>query len=354
MNFKNIFKKSSAIVVSSALTLGAFTANTFAAEAQPAPETISGEVGTLTKNLVLTESDAYQPAVDYTFTISNGTVDSPQGTPQVSNLRDGSSLVGFGNVGTKSDTISYDGSTKGSDSSKTLDLVYDVPAGTQPGVYRVKITESASKDIDGLENDTEKYLDLYIQNGANGPEVTNTIIINDDGSKSNGEIENAEGNSVVFTNTFTTKSLTVAKEVQGNGGDQEAKFTFNITINGEDGENYNYVVNGGEAKKASSGQQFTIELAHGESVIINGLTPEDTITVDEADYSADGYETKGEVTDDSMGSEDKTVTVTNTRDQITPTGLIENIAPFILAIAAAGIVFFIYFKKDKNEEEQLA
>ena len=79
------------------------------------------------------------------------------------------------------------------------------------------------------------------------------------------------GSAARFTNTYTpsqTGSLTVSKEVRGDGADLQKEFTFTAVINGE---------------------TETFVLKHGESQIFPDLSFGTTYTITETDCTAQGY-----------------------------------------------------------------
>ncbi len=343
MNLNNIFKKVSGVALAVTLSFSVFS-KAFAAEAQQTPFTSAPSA--ITKTLTV-DDGVYQPAEIFNFAIK-GTTDGPQ-KANITAAPDGF-------VTLNANSVTFDGSAKGT-GSKTIGLSYNTDALSQPGIYRVAISESIPEETnrrDGLTyDDAVRYMDLYVTRNSqtNTLEISNTVVYNEKGEKVPGTGQAAGNQAINFNNEYNTVSLTVKKQVAGNMGDLDQAFDFTITIKGTENEKYTY-----NDKEAKSGESFTVSLKHGQSVVINGLTAKDTITVDEDDKYADqGYTAEGEITAaEEVGSVNKEVEVTNTRDQITPTGLIENIAPFVLAIAAAGVIFFVYFKKDKNEEEQYA
>ena len=137
------------------------------------------------------------------------------------------------------------------------------------------------------------------------------------------------------------------------------KFEFKIKINGTDGERYlvtttkdaSGITTEGANKYTTSGTEVTVKLKHGETIKFAGLTAGDTYTVTETEANTDGYTTTEEVENaTALGAADKTQTVVNEFTQDIPTGLIDNILPFIIAIAVGGIFAVIYFKRNKEEE----
>lgn len=104
-----------------------------------------------------------------------------------------------------------------------------------------------------------------------------------------GKIESDQTKSAEFINTKDIGSLVIKKVVDGNGGDVTKKFEFTVTLTGAPGS-YDYVSADGTATGTiSSGG--TIELAHGESIMISGLPKGAKYTVTEDDYSTEGYVT---------------------------------------------------------------
>lgn len=123
-----------------------------------------------------------------------------------------------------------------------------------------------------------------------------------------------------------------------------AKFEFTITVKGAEGEKY--ATNKGVVFE--SGIPQTVILGHDESIVIYGLSENDTYTVVENDPGE--YTATGEVKEAlAMGKDDKTVTVINTLDTTIPTGVIETVAPFALMIVAALGFAVVYFRKRNIE-----
>ena len=80
-----------------------------------------------------------------------------------------------------------------------------------------------------------------------------------------------------------TGELTVSNTVTGNAADKTKKFTFTLTLDAEG--SYSYT--GSSAGTIKSGDKF--ELAHGESITVQGLPVGTGYTVTEADYGREGY-----------------------------------------------------------------
>lgn len=233
----------------------------------------------------------------------------------------------------------------------------------KPGIYRYSVQETAH-NYDGLSVDSNVYyMDVYVSETA-GVKTYETYMYNSTDSDS-GKVGSVE-------NTYTTHDLTVQKKVAGNQGDPNKEFNFTITIQGAAGETY-YTVNGDTVSSAVCDTDgiatITVSLHNDETILIKGLSANDSYKIVEEDYSTDGY-TKTEIsgygeddevtykdTDKNVALEingkvadaDETIIFTNTKSVTTPTGVAMTFAPYILLVAAAG-VFAILFLRRRREE----
>jgi uncharacterized repeat protein (TIGR01451 family) len=115
-----------------------------------------------------------------------------------------------------------------------------------------------------------------------------------------------------FTNTRDVGNLSISKMVAGNAADTAKKFDFTVTFSGAN-DTYNYIGNGVPNGTIKSGD--TISLAHKQSITIMGLPKDASYTVNEADYSSDGY-TKVSTGEAGiiMADTTQTASFTNTRN----------------------------------------
>ena len=141
---------------------------------------------------------------------------------------------------------------------------------------------------------------------ANGYETTST--------GDSGEIIADETAEAEFTNHRDVGSLTITKNVEGNGEDAPnalTEFEITVTLTAPAGvELVGEWKQGEDGGKVASSNTFT--LADGESVELTGLPTGTSYTITEADYAANGYITdidtsSGEITDGALSA-----TVTNT------------------------------------------
>lgn len=157
--------------------------------------------------------------------------------------------------------------------------------------------------------------------------VSHTVTISKDGSAVTSSIDGKTGegsNAIVVKNVSegTVGNLKIIKTVAGNAADTEKKFDFTVTFQ-EESETYSYTVYdilGNRMKDdgtIKSGD--TISLAHGESILIQGLPKGMNYTVTEADYTENGYLTastgaQGTIEADGL----QTASFINTKNEVPP------------------------------------
>lgn len=174
----------------------------------------------------------------------------------------------------------------------------------------------------------------------------------------------------------------LSKKVDGAMGNRSTRFTFTVklgtTVNGKQytvqymkrnaddtaweldttrtGENFVL----GDA--ATSDLEANVTLAHDEAIRIIGISNNETVTVTETSYAADGYATPtiaGGTVD--VNNKNKTVVkfdkektndvaYTNTRDAVSPTGLAMNVAPYALLVVVAAAGCFVFLRKRREDD----
>ena len=99
----------------------------------------------------------------------------------------------------------------------------------------------------------------------------------------------------------------------------------------------------------TSGVTQTITLKDGETATIYGLSTSDKYTVTETDYSSQGYKTtiNTQKTNTVTGtlSDAKEIKVVNDKEATTPTGIVTDIAPYVIMVAAAVVLGFAFLRK---------
>lgn len=273
----------------------------------------------LKKNLVTTGTSASIQAETFTFT---ATYDSQKDT-NYAPPQEGAVTIG---------SAAYEA---GQSAEKNIDVTIDENKFAGPGTYYFIIKEVAGT-TDGMTYSTaEKKMAVQIYADDTAPIYY--VVENGSNAKDDG----------TFTNTYTTHKLTVAKSVTGTQGDKTKKFGIKVTVTGTEGETY---ATNQEGVTLKSGEEYTFQLADGESVEIYNLSASDTYKVDETDYSDEGYTAAGEVLDaTAIGTKDASVTITNNKDASTPTSVIMSIAPYVLMVALAGGIAFFFLRRRNAE-----
>lgn len=182
--------------------------------------------------------------------------------------------------------------------------------------------------------------------------------------------ETAKDDTIIDQYPGTKRDLTLEKTVSGNQGDKTKAFAFTIRLQGAGNERYNLEYEGQSDADTFNGEMpatisfqapVTVYLKHGQKVTIKDLPEGVSYTITESGVSSgtntDGYRvsatvandtegvsnqaaTDGTVSDPSLGKDGAVVTFTNTKDTVTPTGLLLQFGPpaAVLLIALLGLV----------------
>lgn len=403
---KKTYKSLSAIALAGAMIMG-MNLTAFAAEGETqntenttgtiVTETI--EVGkdntaTLTKALKVTNYDGYvyEPTITYTYTLGNGTA---AGTVTDNNLtvnyKAGElSYLADPSAFTKTAVFDKANAVAAEDgiSSRDLSWTFDPAAFPSAGVYRYTVSETTSAvpaEIGIVRDgayDTEKFLDVYVQNEGNAQIIAGMVLVDDEENAVDTASAKSSGwNTGEDLESYTTYNMTVTKEITGAGADMTAKFPFTVTLNGEmghaniategsDGTNYSQFTLGEDGKKAV----VTGTLGHDGTLTVKGLPTTVTFNINEENKTADTYKataaaegfeltTKADKSDlvgngnldvasgaIAQASAKIDIIVTNNLDAISPTGVMLRYAPYIL-ILAAGIVIFALSRRRREKED---
>ena len=264
---------------------------------------------------------------------------------------------------------------------------------THAGVYKYTISETAitaEGNYEGITNDTYTTRDLYVYvRESNTPgkfEVYGAVV--------KGGAENA-GKTDRFTNVYggteqqpTVNDLVVAKDIEGDAANLGETFDFTISVtadNNAKGEAY-YIVWGtlnesGVFEPTMTGEEgsqtfakvetiysvgtadqttsTTVSLGDLDAVKIYGLSAGDTYTVTEKKANDNGYKTtvttgynlndNGAVTGVLDDNKDEQIVFTNTRDAVSPTGIVMNVAPYALLVVVAAAGCFVFLRKRRED-----
>lgn len=290
------------------------------------------------------------PAETFTFTFTNGTVaDAAAGVsaPAIPSVTvDFAEGEAFAAGATKWVSVPLSRITWPSVGVYTYDVNQTV--GTQAGVSYDSKTLKMKVTV-ALDNDDQYYVAF----------VTTTL----GDSDGNGQTDVKSGS---FENTYSAGSLAVTKNVTGNMGDRNRYFKITVTLTGEDGKNHaaSYPVTGGSklvngtddtsASTISIGTPADFYLKHGETFTIANLPYGVTYTVEEENYSNDGYTTTTTYSDDASKKIDTnldTVTITNSKEAAVDTGIMLDSLPYVLLLTVCVVCMVAFFVKKRSARE---
>lgn len=353
---KKTIRRLGALAMVLAMAVSVFAVNASAAE------TVPGNAETkfdFTKT-VTTDGNTYAPNTSFGYTVTNGEA----GSITDANNKTVPVLAGQGGV-TLTDTVfapTIAGMTTVAGSYEvTGKIVVAANTFTTTGVYHYVVEEKSASAYDGITYDTAKR-DLYIYVvREDGQLVVKYAIMKNGTDKSTGFV-----NDYGKTNKKIHK-VTVTKEVTGLLADKNKEFEFTVSVKGVAGEKYKvgYKVTADAAEEVTYVDSTATTDAEGivkerkikikdtGCIVIYGLSKTDVYTVNEKDYSSEGYTTEhrensGSITEGENGDVD--ITVVNKYDTATPGGVIMTIAPYALMVVLAG-AFAVVFLTRRNRAE---
>ncbi len=251
-------------------------------------------------------------------------------------------------------TVTYgagDASVEGME--KTVEI--ELPLYEDVGVYTYTFTETAGNTAGVTYRSEEIKLVVTVIQDANGKIRVAAIHTESSGDKSD-----------EFTNTYSAGSLSVKKIVTGNLGDQTKDFKVTVTFtapkNGDKfldvNEAITYVEDGETktiaAKWSDGTAKAEITLKHDETVTFTNIPYGVTYTVEEEDYTGDGYTATYDFSDTAknIDTAKDTVEITNDKNNTVDTGISVDSIPYIamLGVVAIGGTGFLVSKKRRSED----
>ena len=197
----------------------------------------------------------------------------------------------------------------------------------------------------------------------------------------------------------TTHVVHIAKKITGNGSNESKKFKFEVSVipasttgvtenereqyavisEGAENLPQNAVINASTQDEYDHGtaDKVTFDAGQDKGIKITGLTKSDKVVVkeidtdtsytvtareDESNYTTTGSKQTGSrinksaitVTDRTLDfnvlKNEAKVVVTNTKGNVTPTGIVMNVAPYALMLAVAGGLGVVFVNRKKEEE----
>lgn len=365
---------------------------------------------TLTKEL-LVPTGVTVPEVTYEFSIQNATPGTDDTHDVLIDDKNYEMPVkaGVGGSANVLDTAYFnDDETTASDYTgvdrvtKTIELPLTSIADDfkDAGIYKYTIHEDifVGDSSSALESSDDylvgETMDLYLIVGRSGADykITGAVVENSYGTKSD-----------TFTNYYKVEkpddeetdptaelgSLSISKTVTGQMGDYSEDFEFTVSgLNNNTKYNIRYTntpsgTTRGDSVTTDGSGNAVVSVKHGEKVTIYGVSPKEdvyTVSEDSEVFTAEGYtldaltanDNDTDSTDtinwnstdnatDLAGAQTNGVTVdvnksattelsfTNNRVAVSPTGLIMDIAPYVLLVVAAAAGCFVFLRKRRED-----
>ena len=248
----------------------------------------------------------------------------------------------------------------------------DASAFAHAGVYAWTIKENATQnttDVGAFQDDLQVYtLIATVVNGDNGLEFSSFVIAKGD---VNSTANTDKAGAIEFDNKYTENTtensadLTITKAVAGKQGDKSKQFEFTVTFTAPsvlpEGKTAEDVLNAITANAngatdiqfadaANGTRTVTFKAADAQSVTFSNVLVGTTYSVQET--AVDGYTQSWKATANGIesasqanlliGENANNGTMTNTHEDVTPTGLVINNLPFIMlgCVAVAGVVAY--------------
>lgn len=282
--------------------------------------------------------------------------------------------------------------------TQNVTLNVDSSVFTSAGIYKYTITQSLKNENTNVTLDTNyiKTLYVYVTESEGEDETLTRTVAYTKLFNTN----TAEGKTDHFTAAYLSGytpdsdegTLLLSKTVTGDFGDKNKDFSFNVSVTpattdntyyyevGSIGENGTFKANETQNKQDQviSATDTTISLKHNQAIKIYGLVVGDFYSINETSGGKDGYTTTAKVNDvdasfaaiedpetgetvvqyavgntiaanEESEVEQVKVAYTNNRISTTPTGVVMNVAPYILLVIIAVAGAFVFLRKRRED-----
>lgn len=365
---KNSRIKKVVVLATSAMMIMAMTAVSFAA---PNP-TNSGSI-VIEKNLKVTNPDLASvdgPGATFTYEIASETPSTSNGGLTITDANNHTGAVHAGPADgidfvNDANTISFpigtavNASASGADNVKSIGLEGDISKFSAPGIYRYKLTETSTSTSElTATGDGDRYIDVYVTNGASGLEFSGFVM--HDGSTENGKPAQKQ---TFAPAQFDTVNVTLQKTVSGNMADKNHQFPF-AAVTSDNGR-YHYAKKGAAPTVADAtvaDGNLSTTLADTEMYYISGLAKNATVDYTETNDTADTYQTSisggtasavAAGATKAMGATDVdnagAVVFNNALEEVSPTGVIMRFGPYIFMVAVAALCISMIRRSKRSE-----
>ena len=261
----------------------------------------------------------------------------------------------------------------------TVDATFNtLPTGfTEPGIYKYQIDEDA---VGTNYVDHTQALDLYVivERGDfdNNPENADTCEVTGVIVYPANEVPSDQSKKTdTYVNYYrlgedgkdTVGDITVKKTVTGAMGSKSEMFQF--TVDGlTAGTDYTYYIDNVKQENTLNTTSNTFSIHDGQTVKITGIEDNKVLTITESDGKTNiGYSlnkvtvnnvdwNESNQTEDKDGVEitvdkdiDQNTVFTNNRDAVSPTGIVMNVAPYVLLVVVAAAGCFVFLRKRRED-----
>ena len=170
--------------------------------------------------------------------------------------------------------------------------------------------------------------------------------------------KDGEAKSGAFDNVYSAGSLAVSKKVTGLLGDQSKEFTVKVIFTAPEGDTVREAITytDGTAKSIEAGwtgtKEVEIVLTHDETVTFANIPYGVTYTVEENDYTGDGYDAakydgnqNGKIKAAAVSTE-----ITNNKGATIDTGIILDNGLYIVLLAGVAVAAGMFFMKRRQDD----
>ena len=376
MNLKKNLGRIATAFVATAM-LASLTAVPASAEAQDGVfETISENKITMTKNLEM-PADAVVPQATFKFDIKPGTptadekyIDSNGVSIPVTAGTVTQTDAGTATIAANQSTDTTGAGAGNKIASVDFDLTLPTETYSEVGVYKYTIDEQdETVDEEAGFSDQTVSLDLYliVTRDNNGGVITNddTFVVSAAVIKVPGS-ETGE-KAATWTNYYKLDddgksevgTITVQKKIAGAMGNKSDEFEFTVGGLTQDVE-YTYTINDVPQEDTLNTNNNTVTLGHEDTLKVVGLDHGANITITEEIPSGSGY-TCTEITGDTDDNKENGITLTvnkeevqstvftNSRNAVSPTGIVMDVAPYALLVVVAAAGCFVFLRKRRED-----
>lgn len=318
---------------------------------------------TFTKTIDMSAaSGATVPNATYSYTIAVGTaVPATATSPEILAGESGATITSTVTFGS-GDAIATN------KVSKDVTVDFSNVTFSHAGIYRYVITET-DPTVAGLNCDGANtiYLDVYVTNAVGGCEISDYVMttsVNAPNNTTGAPVYDAASKFTGDEDAYTTYTLTVTKNIEGTMADLTG--TFSIDVDFTNLSNGTKVtVDGTPTMTGALNHELSVNKSLGDNgtMRITGIPADAVYTVVENLSSNAGYSVTYTHDDDTpkdagysngeyttvnasqMGSANHDVVVINTKNAVSPTGVIMNVAPYALMVVIAAAGAFVFLRK---------